>query len=117
MKCGLWVVMLAMSGCATVADIEKTPPTMSVISGKKPDEFSKCVLAQLDDGRAPSVVEPYDKGLRMVVSQRHTSNPAGIIQIEPRSGGSSIRVYEAMANSPLRPREVQHAATHCISGK
>jgi hypothetical protein len=36
--------------------------------------------------------------------------------IENRSSGSSIKVYERIANMPLRPMDVQKAATACISG-
>nr|BFE96182.1 hypothetical protein GCM10020185_67180 [Pseudomonas brassicacearum subsp. brassicacearum] len=47
MKRSVWVLALAMSGCASVSDINQTPPTMSVISGKKPHEYAKCVSDKL----------------------------------------------------------------------
>src|SRR5438128_9975841 len=43
MKRAVWVLALAISGCATVADIRQTPPTMVVISGKSPQDYARCV--------------------------------------------------------------------------
>jgi hypothetical protein len=39
-----------------------------------------------------------------------------VLDIESRSNGSSIKVYERLSNLPIRPKDVQAAATECISG-
>lgn len=46
MKWGVLVLPLALavSGCANVAEINETLPTMSVISGKKPHEYAQCLV-------------------------------------------------------------------------
>ncbi|EGH17438.1 putative lipoprotein, partial [Pseudomonas savastanoi pv. glycinea str. race 4] len=36
--------------------------------------------------------------------------------VESRSGGSTIKVYERLSNVPIRFRDVQNAAEACISG-
>jgi hypothetical protein len=117
MKLGVVILALAMTGCATVADIEHTPATMSVMSGKKPQEYAECFLNKISDSRKPPTLEPHHDGLRIIVPQKLNDDPAAILDIENRSGGgSSIKVYERLSNLPLRPKDVQHAATACISG-
>ena len=51
MKRGVLLAMLVLGGCATVTDIEQTLPTMSVISGKKPDAYAQCLVQQLSSTR------------------------------------------------------------------
>ena len=51
MKWGVLAALLALGGCASVTDIEQTLPTMSVISGKKPDAYAQCVVQQLSSTR------------------------------------------------------------------
>ncbi|KGS11928.1 lipoprotein, partial [Pseudomonas coronafaciens] len=41
------VLALAMTGCATVNDIEHTLPTMSVMSGKNPQEYADCFAGKI----------------------------------------------------------------------
>lgn len=67
MKRSVWVLALAMSGCASVSDINQTPPTMSVISGKKPHEYAKCVADKLASSRGSLQMEPHKKDRKSVV--------------------------------------------------
>jgi hypothetical protein len=118
MKLAVVVLALAMTGCATVADIEHTLPTMSVISGKNPQEYAECFVARIADSRKPPQIEPHREGLRVIVPQKFASSePTAIVDIEKRSaGGSSIKLFESGGNNPLRPKDIQHAVNACISG-
>ncbi|UVM53003.1 MULTISPECIES: hypothetical protein [unclassified Pseudomonas] len=118
MKWGVLVVPLALAvgGCATVSDINESLPTMSVISGKKPHEYAKCLEEKLADSRGALQVEPQKDGVRVIVPQKFSSGPAAVFDIEDRSGGSSIKLHERISNVPLRPWDVRNAATACISG-
>ena len=118
MKWGVWaLVALAMSGCASVSDIEQSPPTMSVISGKKPMVYAQCFDTRLSKDRGPSLIEPYHKdGVKVVVRDHFSTHPSAVLIIEERSSGSSIKVFESMSNFPLRSKAVLNAAEHCISG-
>ena len=117
MKWGVLVAMLALGGCASVTDIEHTIPTLNVISGKKPDAYAQCLVQQLSKTRNDPQIEPHKDGLRIIVPQKLTSNPTAVIDIEERSGGSSIKLYESMSNVPDRPGDIRQSATHCISGE
>lgn len=114
-----WVAVVALlGGCASVSDIEKSPETMGVISGKSPKEFSDCVVKHLADSRKPSTVEPWREGYRVIVPQKLSSGPAAVIDIDKRSNdGSSIKLHERISNVPIRPHDVQRAVTACISGE
>ena len=116
MKLAVVILSLAMTGCATVNDIEHTPATMSVISGKNPQEYADCFIEKISSSRATPSVEPHHEGLRLIVAQKMSKSPTAVIDVETRSGGSSIKVYERLANVPIRFRDVQHAAEACISG-
>jgi len=112
-----WLVMgLLLTGCATVSDVEKSPETMSVISGKSPTEFSDCLLEKLKTSRKPSTVTPHKDGFVVIVPQKFTSGPAAVIFIDQRSSGSAIKVHEHLQNMPLRPGDVPRAVSACISG-
>lgn len=115
MKFAVVVLALAMTGCATVEEIEHTPATMSVMSGKSPKEYTDCFVGKIADSRKPPLVEPHHDGLRVIVAQKFSKDPAAILDVESRSNGSSIKVYERIANVPIRPMDVQRAATACIS--
>jgi len=117
MKLAVVVLALAMTGCATLEDIEHSPPTMSVISGKSPHSYADCLVEKLADSRKPPLIEAHHEGLRVIIAQKFNSDPAAVVVIENRSNGSSIKVYERLSNLPLRPKDVQHAATACISGE
>lgn len=118
MKLAVVVLALAMTGCASVADIEHTPATMNVMSGKSPQAYAECFIAKMADSRNPSQVEPHKEGLRVIVPQKFSSStPTAVVDIEKRSGGSSIRLFESGGNNPLRPKDIQHAVTACISGE
>jgi hypothetical protein len=116
MKLAVVILALAMTGCATLEEIEHTPPTMSVISGKTPKGYADCLLSKLARSRKPPTVETIHDGLRVIIAQKFNSDPAAVVMIENRSNGSSIKVYERISNMPLRPMDVQAAATACISG-
>ncbi|MBV4458602.1 hypothetical protein KVG96_11620 [Pseudomonas sp. COR58] len=118
MKWGaVWLpAVLAMSGCASVSEIDATLPTMNVISGKKPHEYAGCLAQRLADTRGALQVEPHKDGVRVIVPGKLSSGPAAVFDIEERSGGSSIKLHERMSNVPVRPRDVRNAANACISG-
>ncbi len=116
MKLAVVILALAMTGCATVEDIEHTPATMNVMSGKTPQEYTDCFVGKIANSRKPPLIEPHHDGLRVIVAQKFSKDPAAILDIENRSGGSTIKVYERLSNMPIRPKDVQHAATFCISG-
>jgi len=118
MKWGVLVLpmAIAMSGCATVSEINETLPTMSVISGKKPHEYAQCLTEKLASSRGTLQVEPHKDGMRVIVPQKFSSGPAAVFDIEDRSTGSSIKLHERISNVPLRPMDVRNAATACISG-
>jgi len=118
MKLAVVVLALAMTGCASVTDIEHTPPTMSVMSGKSPQEYADCFVARITDSRNSPQIEPHREGMRVIVPQKFTSGtPTAIVDIEKRSGGSSIKLFESGGNNPLRPKDIQHSVTACISGE
>lgn len=116
MKLAVVILALAMTGCATVAEIEHTPATMNVMSGKSPKEYAECFVSKIADSRKPPLVEDHRDGLRVIVAQKFSKDPAAVLDIESRSNGSSIKVYERLSNVPIRPKDVQAAATACISG-
>jgi hypothetical protein len=109
-------LVLVMGGCANVSEINETLPTMNVISGKKPHEYAQCLTDQLADSRGALQVQPQKDGVRVIVPGKLSSGPAAVFDIEDRSGGSSIKLHERMSNVPVRPKDVQKAATACISG-
>jgi len=114
-----WVVAalaVTLGGCVSVSELENSPETLSVISGKKPQQYADCVQKQLAETRGPIEVEPYHDGLRMVVPQKVGSGPAAVLDINERGSGSSIKLYERLNNFPLRLGDVKTAATRCISG-
>ena len=116
MKWSVLVLALAIGGCASVSDIKQTPPTLAVISGKKPQEYAACVVQKLSSTRRPSQIEPHKEGVRVIVPQKFSADPSTIFEIEDRSSGSSIKLYESMSNVPIRPGDVKKAAEDCISG-
>ncbi|MEE4717166.1 hypothetical protein V2K69_14115 [Pseudomonas alliivorans] len=116
MKLAVVILALAMTGCATVSDIEHTPATMNVISGKNPQEYADCFMEKISSSRSKPSVEPHRDGLRLIVAQKMSKSPTAVIDVENRSGGSAIKVYERLANVPIRFLDVQHAAEACISG-
>jgi hypothetical protein len=107
---------IAMSGCASVSEINESLPTMSVISGKNPHEYAQCLTEKLAGSRGALQVEPHKDGMRVIVPQKFSSGPAAVFDIEDRSTGSSIKLHERISNVPLRPMDVRNAATACISG-
>ncbi len=118
MKWGLLVLplVLVVSGCANVSEIDKTLPTMSVISGKKPQEYAQCLVEQLAESRGDLQLEPQKEGVRVIVPAKFSSDPAAVFDIQERSSGRSIKLHERMFNVPVRPMDVQKAANTCISG-
>lgn len=118
MKWGVWGLpfFLAISGCASVEEINETLPTMNVISGKKPHEYAQCLSEKLASSRGALQVEQQEDGVRVIVPQKLSSGPAAVFDIEQRSGGSSIKLHERISNVPLRPWDVRNAANACISG-
>lgn len=118
MKWGVWALplVLAMSGCTNVADIDESLPTMNVLSGKKPHEYAQCLSEKLADSRGALQVQAQKDGVRVIVPQKLSSGPAAVFDIEDRANGSSIKLHERISNVPIRPRDVRDAAEACISG-
>jgi len=118
MKWMVAALLLALGGCASVAELEQSHETLDVMSGKTPREYADCVKVHLAKTRDPLVEEPRDDGLRLVVPQKYTasSGPAAVVDINKRGSGSSIKLHERLSNFPLRPGDVRAAATECISG-
>jgi len=99
-------------GCRYQAD----PPTLAVISGKKPQEYAACVVRKLSTTRRPPQIEPHKDGVQVIVPQKFSADPSAIFEIDERSSGSSIKLYESMSNVPIRPGDVKKAGEDCISG-
>ncbi|NUU37316.1 hypothetical protein [Pseudomonas sp. C2B4] len=118
MKWGVWglPLALAISGCASVSDINESLPTMNVISGKNPQEYAQCLSEKLADSRGALQIEHQKDGVRVIVPLKLSSGPAAVFDIEERSGGSGIKLHERISNVPVRPWDVRNAATACISG-
>lgn len=83
---------------------------------EKPQEYAACVVQKLSATRRPSQIEPLKEGVRVIVPQKFSADPSAIFEIEDRSSGSSIKLYESMSNVPIRPGDVKKAAEDCISG-
>lgn len=114
-----WLVpalAVTLTGCASVAEVEQTPETLDVISGKSPQAYAHCVQQALADSRAPLQLEERHDGVRLIVPQKLSAGPAAVFDIEKRGSGSSIKLYERLNNFPMRLGDVKTAATHCISG-
>ncbi|MFJ4433443.1 hypothetical protein ACIPZG_21030 [Pseudomonas sp. NPDC089395] len=118
MKWMVAALALALGGCVSVSELERSHETLDVISGKSPRAYADCVKEHLADSRDPLVEEPRDDGLRLIVPQKLTagSGPAALVDIDKRGSGSSITLHERLNNFPLRLGDVRTAATQCISG-
>lgn len=114
-----WVVAalaVALGGCANVQDIEQSPETLDVISGKSPQEYADCVQARLADSRGPLQMVKNDHDIRVIVPQKLSDkSPAAVLDISERGSGSSIKLHERLNNFPLRFGDVKNAASACIS--
>ncbi|MDD0975828.1 hypothetical protein [Pseudomonas fontis] len=114
-----WVVAalaVALGGCASVKDLEQSPETLSVISGKSPQDYVQCVQTRLADSRGPLQVERQGNEIRVIVPQKLSdSSPAAVLNVSERSSGSAIKLHERLNNFPLRLSDVKNAATECIS--
>ena len=116
MKWFVPALALALTGCASVSELEQSPETLDVISGKSPEQYLQCVQDKLKDSRDPLQVTRSDKAIRVIVPQKLSDSPAAILDISERSSGSSIKLHERLNNFPLRLSDVNNAATRCISG-
>ncbi len=110
------VAAVALGGCVSVSELERSHETMDVMSGKTPREYADCVKQKLADTRETIDEEQRDDGLRLIVPQKLAGGPAALVDIDKRGNGSSIKVYERLNNFPLRLGDVRTAATQCISG-
>ncbi|MCF5777094.1 hypothetical protein GIV40_08360, partial [Pseudomonas poae] len=75
-----------------------------------------CIVQKLSSTRRPSQIEPHKNGVQVIVPQKFSADPSAIFEIEDRSSGSSIKLYESMSNVPIRPGDVKKAGEDCISG-
>ncbi|WP_110970530.1 hypothetical protein [Pseudomonas huaxiensis] len=116
MKWFVPALALTLTGCASVAELEQSPATLDVISGKSPEQYLLCVQERLKDSRDPLQVTRDKNSIRVVVPQKLSEAPAAVLNISERSSGSSIKLYERLNNFPLRLSDVKNAATRCISG-
>ncbi len=90
-----WVVAglaVTLGGCVSVSELESSPETLNVISGKKPQEYATCVQQQLAETRGPLEIEPHHDGLRLVVPQKIGAGPAALVDINERESGSKIKM-------------------------
>ncbi|MBA1242336.1 MULTISPECIES: hypothetical protein [Pseudomonas] len=113
---GLLLAVLSLGGCATVAEIENTHETMDVMSGKDPQAFTECLARKLAATRGPATLVKNGSGYKVIVPRKLSSGPAAVVDVQERSGGSTIKVHERLSNLPLRFKDVQASVTECISG-
>lgn len=99
-------------GCRYQAD----PANVGGDFREKPPEYAACVVRKLADTRRPPQIEPHKDGIQVIVPQKFSADPSAIFEIEDRSSGSSIKLYESMSNVPIRPGDIKKAAEACISG-
>lgn len=116
MKWFVPALALALTGCASVAELEQSPETLDVISGKSPEQYLQCVQDKLKGSRDPLQVTRDKNSIRVVVPQKLSDSPAAVLNISERSSGSAIKLHERLNNFPLRLSDVKDAATRCISG-
>lgn len=116
MKWFVPALALTLTGCASVAELEQSPETLDVISGKSPEQYLLCVQERLKDSRGPLQVTRNKNSILVIVPQKLSDAPAAVLNISERSSGSSIKLHERLNNFPLRLSDVKNAATHCISG-
>lgn len=116
MKWFVPALALTLTGCASVAELEQSPETLDVISGKSPEQYLLCVQERLKDSRDPLQVTRNKDSILVIVPQKLSDAPAAVLNISERSSGSSIKLHERLNNFPLRLSDVKNAATRCISG-
>ncbi|WP_175649993.1 hypothetical protein [Pseudomonas sp. Marseille-P9899] len=116
MKWFVPALALTLTGCASVAELEQSPETLDVISGKSPEQYLLCVQEKLKDSRGPLQVTRNKNSILVIVPQKLSDAPAAVLNISERSSGSSIKLHERLNNFPLRLSDVKNAATRCISG-
>ncbi|MDR0278826.1 MAG: hypothetical protein LBJ37_13170 [Paucimonas sp.] len=116
MKWFVSALALTLTGCASVAELEQSPETLDVMSGKSPEQYLACVQDRLKDSRDPLQVTREKNSIRVIVPQKLADAPAAVMDISERSSGSSIKLHERLNNFPLRLSDVNNAATRCISG-
>ncbi|MCU1724266.1 MULTISPECIES: hypothetical protein [unclassified Pseudomonas] len=116
MKWFVPALALTLTGCASVAELEQSPETLDVISGKSPEHYLLCVQERLKDSRGPLQVTRDKNSIRVIVPQKLSESPAAVLDISERSSGSGIKLHERLNNFPLRLSDVKNAATRCISG-
>lgn len=116
MKWFVSALALTLTGCASVTELEQSPETLDVISGKTPDQYLTCVQERLKDSRDSLQVTRDKNSIRVIVPQKLSDGPAAVMDISERSSGSAIKLHERLNNFPLRLSDVNNAATRCISG-
>jgi len=116
MKWFVSALALTLTGCASVAELEQSPETLAVMSGKSPEQYLTCFQERLKDSRDPLQVTREKNSIRVIVPQKLADAPAAVMDINERGSGSSIKLHERLNNFPLRFSDVNKAATHCISG-
>lgn len=99
-------------GCRYQAD----PANPGGYFRQKPPEYAACVVRKLEATRRPPQIEPHKDGVQVIVPQKFSADPSAIFEIEERSSGSSIKLYESMSNVPIRPGDIKKAGEDCISG-
>ncbi|SNS48116.1 hypothetical protein SAMN05444352_108173 [Pseudomonas japonica] len=116
MKWFVSALALTLTGCASVTELEQSPETLDVISGKTPEQYLNCVQERLKGSRDSLQVTRDKNSIRVVVPQKLSDGPAAVMDISERSSGSAIKLHERLNNFPLRLSDVKNAATRCISG-
>jgi len=103
------------SHLAGEADTSRVPPhhdlrTSFVTLGPS------CLVEKLASSRGALQVEPQKDGMRVIVPQKFSSGPAAVFDIEDRSGGSSIKLHDAIPNVPFPPWDLRNSPPPSISG-
>lgn len=106
--------VLLLAGCASVKDLEQSPPSMDVRSGKDVQAYTQCLVDRLAKSRAPATLAGTASEQRIIVPSKVSSIPAAVIYVDDSSRGSHITLHERMANNPLRPSDVREAVKYCI---
>ena len=100
-------------GCRYQAD----PADLGGHFWEEATRIRRVCVQKLSATRRPPQIEPHkDGGVQVIVPQKFSADPSAIFEIDERSSGSSIKLYESMSNVPIRPGDVKKAGEECISG-
>jgi len=96
--------------------ISSRPPDLGGHFREKTAGICRLCGTQIVDYPPAPQIEPHKDGVQVIVPQKFSADPSAIFEIDERSSGSSIKLYESMSNVPIRPGDVKKAGEDCISG-